>query len=57
MTIGAEYLLKEYGSVLGVAKAYIQGEVDDLYQCHVSEICGRVDIAAAEAALRLERSN
>lgn len=53
-SIGGEMLLKKYGDVLGVAKAYILGQID-CFQDSVSNVCGPVDIMAAEAAIRLER--
>ena len=55
MTIGGEMLLDEFGGVLNVAKAYIRGEVTTFQQEHVRTVCSLVDIAAAEAAIRLDR--
>lgn len=54
MNVGQQMLIDEFGSVLGVAKAYLRGEVTT-FEEHVSSICDRTDIAAAEAAIRLER--
>ncbi len=54
MTIGGEMLLEKHGSVLGVAKAHIKGEIEHFDE-HVRVVCAPVDIMAAEAAIRLER--
>lgn len=56
MTVGGEVLLEKYGGVLGVAKAYILGQIDK-FEEHVRVVCSSIDIQAAESAIRLERES
>lgn len=56
MTIGAEDLLKTYGSPLGVAEALLKGELDALEQRYVSEVVGKTILEAAKARLELSRT-
>lgn len=52
--IGKEMLLHKFGSVQGVAKAYLSGEVEACLQPHVRDVCDIFDIATAEAICRLD---
>jgi hypothetical protein len=52
MTIGADNLLKEYGSPLGVAEALLKGELNSFQQQYASEAIGS-QIVLKAAALRL----
>lgn len=52
MTIGAEELIQEFGSPLGVAEAFILGKVKNYRQQHVSEVVSNVTLEAAR--IRLE---
>lgn len=53
-TIGGTSLLEAYGcSRLAVAKAYILGKIEN--DSFIWDVISTLDIAAAEAAIRLER--
>ncbi len=55
-SIGAEKLLEEHGSPIGVARALLEGRLNGSDQRYASEVVGKTMLEAARIQIELERA-